>query len=154
MIGIVDYGMGNIRSVYHAFEMIGAGVVICRTPHDLGPVERIVLPGVGAFKDCLHNLHAAGFVGALQQAVFDQNKPILGICLGMQAMAQRSFEGGRHQGLGWIKGDVVHLAPADASCTGAPDRLERYPLPGGVPFIQRAAGCARFVLRPFLSSGM
>ncbi|RPH52390.1 MAG: imidazole glycerol phosphate synthase subunit HisH [Desulfobacteraceae bacterium] len=115
MIGIIDYGMGNIRSVYHAFEMIAAEVTICNNPADLANAERIVLPGVGAFKDCIRNLRAGGFIDALHQAVFVQGKPILGICLGMQAMARRSFEGGEHQGLGWINGDVVHLQPSDVS---------------------------------------
>jgi len=115
MIGIVDYGLGNILSVYHAIEMVGADVKVCVSPQDLEDVERIVLPGVGAFRDCMVNLIEKGFVETLEKAVFDQGKPILGICLGMQAMARRSFEGGEHQGLGWIEGDVVGLQPPDPS---------------------------------------
>lgn len=113
MIGIVDYGLGNILSVHHALEMVGAEVKVCTRPEDLMSVERIVFPGVGAFRDCMVNLAERGFIEALEKAVFDQGKPILGICLGMQAMARKSFEGGEHQGLGWIQGDVVELQPFD-----------------------------------------
>jgi len=115
VIGIVDYGLGNILSVYHALEMVGAEVKICARPESLTDVDRIVLPGVGAFRDCMANLVERGFVEILEKAVFDQGKPILGICLGMQAMARKSFEGGEHQGLGWIDGDVVGLEPRDPS---------------------------------------
>lgn len=115
MIGIVDYGMGNILSVYHAFEAIGAAVMICRDPDDLREAERIVLPGVGAFQDCMANLAARGFSESLECAVLAGGKPILGICLGMQAMARRSFEGGECAGLGWIEADVVRLEPGESS---------------------------------------
>ncbi len=115
MIGLVDYGMGNIHSVYNALEMIGADVELCSNPNDLDLVTRIVLPGVGAFKDCLANLNAKALIEALHSAVFDQGKPILGICLGMQAMARRSFEGGEQTGLGWIDADVIALEPSDTS---------------------------------------
>lgn len=115
MIGIVDYGLGNILSVYHALETVGADVAICTHPKELIGVERIVLPGVGAFRDCMANLTARGFVEALETAVLGQGKPILGICLGMQAMARCSFEGGEYQGLGWVESDVVGLKPADSS---------------------------------------
>lgn len=115
MIGIIDYSMGNILSVYHALEMVGASVKICQHPEDLIDVERIVLPGVGAFRDCMMNLKASGFLEILEEIVFHGSMPILGICLGMQAMADRSFEGGEHQGLGWIEGDVIELKPSDSS---------------------------------------
>ncbi|NER37090.1 MAG: imidazole glycerol phosphate synthase subunit HisH [Oscillatoria sp. SIO1A7] len=114
MIGIVDYGMGNLLSVYNALEMVGADVQLCPEPKQLQTVERIVLPGVGAFRDCMVNLKKKGFVEALEDAVLGKSKPILGICLGMQAMARRSFEGGEYQGLGWIDADVVRLQPNDS----------------------------------------
>ena len=115
MVGIIDYGMGNLLSVYHALEMVGSDVKICQDPKDLNDVERIVLPGVGAFRDCMSNLKHKGFVEALHKAVLLQGKPIFGICLGMQAMATRSFEGGENQGLAWFDADVVRLQPKDTS---------------------------------------
>jgi imidazole glycerol-phosphate synthase subunit HisH len=114
MIGIVDYGMGNLRSVYNAFDMLGVDAKICSHPDELTNAERIVLPGVGAFRDCMVNLAAKGFREALHE-VRRQGKPILGICLGMQAMARRSFEGGEHEGLNWFEGDVIRLQAGDAS---------------------------------------
>ena len=112
MIGIVDYGMGNLMSVYNAFTYLGADVVICDTPKDLFNVDRIVIPGVGAFKDCINRLKNEGFVDELNLQVIQNKKPTLGICLGMQVMASRSFEGGDvHKGLGWIEADVIKLHP-------------------------------------------
>ncbi len=111
MIGLIDYGMGNLLSVRHALEMVGAEVVICREGEELTEVERIVLPGVGAFRDCMMNLKKRGLIEALEEAVLRLGKPILGICLGMQAMARRSFEGGEYRGLGWLEADVVRLNP-------------------------------------------
>ena len=113
MIGIVDYGMGNLRSVYNALQIIGTEAMICKTPADLDAVERIVLPGVGAFHDCIANLSNKGFVDALNKAVHRQRKPIMGICLGMQVMGRKSFEGGEYAGLGWFDADVVRLQPGD-----------------------------------------
>ena len=115
MIGIVDYGMGNLLSVYHAFDSLGAEVTICQQPEELRGFDRIVVPGVGAFRDCMANLEKRGFIEALQEAVFRQGRPVFGICLGMQAMARRSFEGGEYQGLGWFDADVVRLQPSDPS---------------------------------------
>jgi len=115
MIGIVDYGMGNLLSVYHALEMVGADVKMCKQPEALSDVERIVLPGVGAFRDCMTNLRQRGFAAALEESVLHQGKPIFGICLGMQIMARRSFEGGEHGGLGWFNADVVRLQPNKSS---------------------------------------
>lgn len=111
MVGLVDYGMGNLLSVHHALVMAGAEVIFCREGDDLREVERIVLPGVGAFRDCMTNLKKRGLIEALEEAVLRLGKPILGICLGMQAMARRSFEGGAHPGLGWLEADVVRLNP-------------------------------------------
>lgn len=113
MIGIVDYGMGNLRSVFNAFDYLGAKVTICTTPKDLINVDKIVLPGVGAFKDCIGKLKQEGFVSQLDLEVIQKKKPILGICLGMQVMAKRSFEGGNHEGLGWIDAEVIKLHPTD-----------------------------------------
>lgn len=113
MVGIIDYGMGNLMSVYHAVLAVGAEVTVCRKPAELRAVTRLILPGVGAFRDCMQNLRQTGFVEALNEAALQRRLPVLGICLGMQAMAKRSFEGGEHEGLGWFDADVVRIQPSD-----------------------------------------
>jgi glutamine amidotransferase len=111
MIGIVDYGMGNLMSVYNAFDYLGTDVVICKKPEDLESVDRIVIPGVGAFKDCIAKLHSENFVNELNTQVLEKKKPTLGICLGMQVMANISLEGGKYEGLGWFDAEVIKLHP-------------------------------------------
>lgn len=113
MIGIVDYGMGNLLSVYNAIDYLGVAVTICKHPEDLTEVDRIIIPGVGAFKDCMEKLNSTGFSKALDQEVLKKAKPTMGICLGMQVMGKRSFEGGEFEGLGWFDADVVKLTPSD-----------------------------------------
>jgi glutamine amidotransferase len=113
MIGIVDYGMGNLLSVYNAFDYLAADVIICKNPDDLNDVDKIVIPGVGAFKDCINKLKSENFVEALNEHVIKKGKPTLGICLGMQVMATKSFEGGEYDGLGWFDAEVVKLNPKD-----------------------------------------
>lgn len=115
MVGIIDYGMGNLLSVRHALDFLGAEATVCAHPRELDDIGRIILPGVGAFGDCIRNLKQAGFVQALTDRVIRDGVPVLGICLGMQVMARRSFEGGEHEGLGWIDGDVVRIQTGDAS---------------------------------------
>ncbi|MBC7381841.1 MAG: imidazole glycerol phosphate synthase subunit HisH [Bacteroidia bacterium] len=115
MIGIVDYGMGNLLSVYSAFDYLGADVTICKHPEDLKDVDKIVIPGVGAFKDCIGKLKSENFQEALNEHVLNKAKPTLGICLGMQVMAKKSYEGGEYEGLGWFDADVVRLHPSDPS---------------------------------------
>jgi glutamine amidotransferase len=113
IVGIVDYGMGNLLSVYNAVEMTGGNASLCTHPEDLKAVDYVILPGVGAFRDCIANLRKQGFAQALEEAAFEDGKPTLGICLGMQAMARRSFEGGVYEGLGWFEADVHVLQPSD-----------------------------------------
>jgi glutamine amidotransferase len=115
MIGIVDYGMGNLLSVYSAFDYLGADVKICREPEELKEVDRVVIPGVGAFKDCIDKIRTSGFQEALNEEVVRKGKPTLGICLGMQVMAKKSFEDGEFEGLGWFDAEVVRLSPAEAN---------------------------------------
>jgi glutamine amidotransferase len=110
-IGIVDYGMGNLLSVYSAFDYLGAQVKICTTPDDLNAVDKIVIPGVGAFKDCISRIDMNGFHEALDEHTRQKGKPTMGICLGMQVMAQKSFEGGEFHGLGWFDAEVIRLHP-------------------------------------------
>ncbi len=111
MIAIVDCGINNLLSIHNALLSLGADARICSAPDDLDGVDRIVLPGVGAFKDCIHNLRSRGFEPALNELVMARGMPILGICLGMQVMARISHENGEHRGMGWIDAEIVRLAP-------------------------------------------
>lgn len=110
-VGIVDYGMGNLHSVTNAFEHIGAVARVCRSPQELEAVDRIILPGVGAFGDAMRNLREGGWVVPLDHQVRQTGKPMLGICLGMQILACSGTEGGKHRGLGWIDADVLRIEP-------------------------------------------
>ncbi|HQO35128.1 MAG TPA: imidazole glycerol phosphate synthase subunit HisH [bacterium] len=114
MIGIVDYGMGNLRSVESAFEAIGQETSVIRDPRELADVQAIVLPGVGAFGDGMKNLHETGFVDVLSDEVIRKGKPYLGICLGLQFLGEKSLEHGEHDGLGWITGTVRRIEPESA----------------------------------------
>lgn len=109
MVSIVDYGMGNLLSVYNALDMLAADAEICDRPEDLADADRIILPGVGAFRDCIANLIETGFRDALNREVLEKGKPIYGICLGMQAMAKKSYEFGEYEGLGWFDAEVVNI---------------------------------------------
>lgn len=109
MIGIVDYGMGNLLSVYNAFDYLGEDVDICNDPDSLKIYDRIIIPGVGAFKKCIDSLKSTGFVQALNEEVIIKKKPTLGICLGMQVMCTQSQEFGVHDGLGWFDAVVKKI---------------------------------------------
>lgn len=108
MIAIIDYGMGNLRSVQKAFERVGSEAIVTSDPHQLLQAERVVLPGVGAFRDCMCNLEQGGFVEPILQ-VIAEGRPFLGICLGLQLLFSESEEFGLHQGLGVIPGRVVRF---------------------------------------------
>lgn len=105
MIAIIDYDMGNLRSVAKAFEKAGAASVITRDAGVIGNASHMVLPGVGAFKDCMRNLMDYGLVEPIKKHI-DAGKPFLGICLGMQLLFEEGTEHGTHKGLGIIKGRV------------------------------------------------
>jgi glutamine amidotransferase len=105
MITIIDYEMGNLRSVEKAFEKLGFEAQVSSNPEHLLTADKIVLPGVGAFRDCINNLRAGGFVEPLLEHV-EAGKPLLGICVGMQMLFDQSEEFGCHQGLGLIPGQV------------------------------------------------
>ena len=109
LVALVDYGMGNLHSVRHALGMVGADVIVTHDPAELARASRIVLPGVGAFGECIKNLRAGGIVEALESEVRGKGKPMLGICLGMQVLASSSDEMGQNEGLGWIPGHVKRL---------------------------------------------
>ena len=109
MIGIIDYGMGNILSVKNAFHYLGEEAIICEDPKELNKVSKIVLPGVGAFPNCMKSLSENGFIEPLNQMVLVKQKPILGICLGMQVMASIGYEINQSVGLNWFKSEVVKI---------------------------------------------
>ncbi|MCY3869489.1 MAG: imidazole glycerol phosphate synthase subunit HisH [Gemmatimonadetes bacterium] len=105
MIAVVDYGMGNLRSVQKAFEHVGAKAVIVDSPGDIDAAERVVLPGVGAFGDAMNNLKTAGLIAPIVRAI-SEGRPFLGICLGLQLMFAESEEMGQHRGLDILSGKV------------------------------------------------
>jgi len=107
-IGIVDYGMGNLRSVEKGFEKVGVSARICGSPRELDDFDGLVLPGVGAFGDAMENLKELGMADALIDYI-DSDRQLLGICLGMQLLFACSEEHGRSEGLGIIPGRVLRL---------------------------------------------
>ncbi len=115
MIAIIDYGMGNLRSVQKGFERAGHTPVITNDPAVLADASQLVLPGVGAFRDAIAALQERGLVEPIRSAIA-AGKPFLGICLGLQLLFERSFEDGEYQGLGVVPGDVVRFeVPAVSS---------------------------------------
>lgn len=108
MIAIIDYGMGNLRSVQKGFEKVGCEAVVTADPKVLLEAEKVVLPGVGAFADCMRNLEQGGFVEPLLR-VIGEGRPFLGICLGLQLLFTESEEFGVHRGLDVIPGRVVRF---------------------------------------------
>lgn len=114
-VAIVDYGMGNIDSVARAVEEAGASPVVTNRRQDFSDVGSIILPGVGAFADGMFNIRTLGLQEILNEEVIRNKTPILGICLGMQLLAKKGFEGGETEGLGWIEGEVVRLQPTETN---------------------------------------
>ena len=119
-VAIVDYGSGNLHSAAKAFERaaheqgLDRPIVVTRDPDAVARADRVVLPGVGAFADCRRGLNAvAGMVEALNESVRARGRPFLGICVGMQLMAERGREYEVVEGLGWIPGEVDRIAPSD-----------------------------------------
>lgn len=112
-VTIIDYGSGNLHSINKAFEKQAAGnfiVKVSDTAEDIEKASHIVLPGVGAFGDCIKGLKSRhGIIDALNKAVINEKKPFLGVCVGMQMLAEYGLENGRHDGLGWIKGGVIPI---------------------------------------------
>ena len=122
IVAIIDYGSGNLRSAAKAFERaaaengISAEITVTSAPEAVAGADRIVLPGVGAFADCRRGLAAVpGLEAALTEAVIVRARPFLGICVGMQLMAERGREFETVAGLGWIDGEVVPIEPHDRS---------------------------------------
>lgn len=112
-IGIIDYGLGNLRSVFSAVEKVGFKAFVSNKKYELRKADKLILPGVGAFADGMNNLSSLGLIEELNETVIKNKKPVLGICLGAQMMAKESLEFGRNAGLGWLDAQVVKLNPAD-----------------------------------------
>jgi glutamine amidotransferase len=119
-VAIVDYGSGNLHSAAKAFERaareagVAQPIVVTSDPNAVARADRVVLPGVGAFADCRNGLDAlTGMVDALEDSVRRRGRPFLGICVGMQLLAERGLEHGVTAGLGWIAGEVDKITPAD-----------------------------------------
>lgn len=108
MLAIVDYGMGNLRSVQKAFELLGEPAAIIQRPDQVRQADKLVLPGVGAFADAIATLRQTGLDQALVEFA-SSGRPMLGICLGMQLLMEKDFEDGEHTGLGIIPGDCVRF---------------------------------------------
>jgi imidazole glycerol-phosphate synthase subunit HisH len=106
MIAIVDYGMGNVKSVYNALDYLGEDVIVTNDKQRLSDASHIILPGVGAFGKAIETLNKTGLIDILEKEVIGKGKPFLGICLGMQLIASQSFEYGVHQGFGWVDATV------------------------------------------------
>ena len=114
-LALIDYGAGNLRSVHNALRKAGAeDAVITADPEVVAKADRIVLPGVGAFRACMEALSAIpGMIGAMNEAVGQRGTPFLGVCVGMQLLADAGEEFGRHAGLGWVPGTVRRIEPTD-----------------------------------------
>ena len=110
-VAIIDYGMGNLDSAKRAIEEAGGNPYIIKNSKDLKYATHIILPGDGAFPDAMTNLKKANLVESLKSKVLGEHIPFLGICLGMQLLADTGYEGRQMKGLGWIKGEVKRLIP-------------------------------------------
>ena len=112
MIAVIDYGMGNLRSVQKGFEKVGFEAVVTSDIKTIESASKIVLPGVGAFTDCMNNLEGRGLVEPVIRAI-EKGKPFLGICLGLQLLFEESEEFGNRKGLGVIKGKVKRFPTSE-----------------------------------------
>jgi glutamine amidotransferase len=108
MIAIIDYGMGNLRSVQKGFEKVGHQATVTNDPKQILAADKVVLPGVGAFEDAIAELHRRELVDPILETI-DSGKPFLGICLGLQMLFETSHENGQHKGLGVLAGEVVRF---------------------------------------------
>jgi glutamine amidotransferase len=115
IVAIVDYGMCNLDSVARAVEECGGSPVVTDQAKDLEAAHRIILPGVGAFPKAMENIKKRSLDEILQEQVIEQKIPLLGVCLGMQLMATKGWEGAETAGLGWIDGEIRRLEPTDGS---------------------------------------
>jgi glutamine amidotransferase len=160
-VALIDYGSGNLRSAEKALARAAADhntrheIVVTADPDVAAKAERIVLPGVGAFADCMNGLRSLpGMIEAMRVSVFDRGAPFLGICVGMQLLASVGREFGDHAGLDWIGGDVVRIAPSDPALKiphmGWNElRIARpHPIFEGIPSDSHAYFVHSYVIRP------
>lgn len=144
-IVIIDYGSGNLRSAAKAFEHVvayagtGLDVIVSDRAVDIDDASYIVLPGQGAFGDCMRGLEQSGLIDALEKNVLQSGKPFLGICVGMQLLADEGLEHGHYKGLGWIGGKVDKL--------GLNDKTLKIPHMGWNEHISTPAGQSHSALR-------
>lgn len=108
MIALIDYDAGNLKSVEKALQLLGEEVIVTRNPEEILSADKVILPGVGCFKDAMDNLHQYGLVSVIHQVV-EQKTPFLGICLGLQLLFERSDESPGVEGLGILKGEVLRI---------------------------------------------
>jgi glutamine amidotransferase len=163
-LALIDYGSGNLASAAKALARAANGkldIVTTADPDAVMEAERVVLPGVGAFADCMRGLSAVpGMVEALRDKVLKEGAPFLGICVGMQLLATVGVEFGRHAGLGWIAGEVVKIAPSDASLKiphmgwNELKKVQSHPLLEGVPDGAHAYFVHSFQLLPTLADDL
>lgn len=113
MIAIIDYGMGNLHSVENALKKLNCVCKITKDIEEIRNADKLILPGVGAFPDCMKNLQESGVLDTLKEEVLANKKPLLGICLGMQALFEESEEGTITKGLGFLKGRIVKMVDPD-----------------------------------------
>lgn len=113
MVVIIDYGLGNLASVAKAFKKAGAEIIISSNKNLIGKASHLVLPGQGAFADGINNIRKLKLDEIIYQQVLKRRKPILGICLGMQLMADKGYENGKHRGLGLIEGETIKIEASD-----------------------------------------
>ncbi|MDB5741563.1 MAG: Imidazole glycerol phosphate synthase subunit HisH [Alphaproteobacteria bacterium] len=157
---LIDYGSGNLASAAKALARAANGksdIVTTADPQVVLDAERIVLPGVGAFADCMRGLNAVpGMVEALREKVLKEGAPFLGICVGMQLLATVGVEFGHHAGLGWIAGEVVKITPDDKSLKiphmgwNEIRKAQSHPLLEGIPDKAHAYFVHSFQLKPVL----
>ena len=108
MIAIIDYGVGNLKSVYKSLLNLGFEAIITSDRSEINKSSAMILPGVGAFKDAMDNLKKSGLIDCIKKNI-EYGKPTLGICLGMQLFYEKSYEDGEHAGLGVLKGEIVRF---------------------------------------------
>lgn len=119
MIGLVNYGLGNIQAFANIYKTLNTPVVIASRPEELARADHFILPGVGSFDWAMSKFNASGLREPLEKLVIGEGRPVLGVCVGMQMLANRSDEG-ECEGLGWIEGDVKQLLASESEKTWLP----------------------------------
>lgn len=150
MIAIIDYGMGNLRSVQKALEEVGADAKITESASDFKKAKKIVLPGVGAMKPAMEKLQSLGLIEPIRETIA-QDKPFLGICLGFQLLFEKSNEGGEVAGLGILKGNVERLTQLKVPHMGWNQinfRQPTCPLFKGIDQASYVYFCHSYVVKP------